>query len=66
MSRGFLRSAGIGIGGLLGLAAASNGALMNSPYYVTGIAVVLMFVFSLPAVVHELRQVDVWGGVGAR
>lgn len=55
VAKGFMRTVGIGVGGLLGLAASSNGALMNSPYYTTAIVMLLFAFFSLPAVVAEFR-----------
>ena len=56
VAKGFMRTVGIGVGGLLGLAASSNGALMNSPYYTTAIVMLLFAFFSLPAVVAEFRR----------
>lgn len=46
---------GILTGGLLAVAAGSNGRLLNNPYYFTGIMLLGIAVFSLPAVVPEFR-----------
>lgn len=53
--KGFLRANGIAIGGLLGLAASLSGTLMESPYYLTAMLVLLVSFVSMTAAVAEFR-----------
>lgn len=53
--RGVVRVAGIFAGALLGWAVGSNGTLIQNPYYVCGMLVLLVALFSLPAAVAEMR-----------
>ena len=56
-----MRVGGIAVGAMLGLAVSANGSLLNSPYYTTGMVVLLYSVVSMPAAVAEFRCVGVRG-----
>jgi len=60
-TRSLTRASGIAVGGLLGIAAGSNGALMESPYYVTAMLVLLVSLFGMAAAVVEFRCVELAG-----
>jgi hypothetical protein len=55
VNRAMARVVGVFLGAMLGLAAGANGRLLENPYYFTGMVVMLVFFFSLPAPIAEFR-----------